>query len=233
MAGLETWQDTIANNISNSNSAGYKSVNVALHGESMPLASNGTSFDSQLGVEMVRADSRASMSKGLYVQSDDAMDCAIDGGGFFQVKYPDGSTHLTRNGRFHLNSDNQLATADGGVVQGESGAITLVSGAGELAVSPDGTVQQGTTQVGKLAVYSVTDPEALSPVGGGFIAKDGAGVEKMEDGHILQGYYEASNVSPMREMVSMIELSRAYEANSKSIQAQDSMMGSAISAFSA
>lgn len=235
MEGLEKWQDAISQNIANSSTAGYKGVNVAMHSRSVGSAAAGGDFASTLGSEMVKPQASVDYSTGAFLHSDEPLTCAIEGDGFFQVQTPEGQTKYTRNGQFMIDNQNRLVTGDGEVVMGQNGTITAVPGAGNVSIRATGGVYQGEVQIGELAVSTVAKQENLMPAGGGYTVADAAaaGVESVTSPRILQGVYEMSNVSAMREMVSMIEVSRAYEANQKVINSQDASLGKAIQAFSA
>ena len=233
MSGLERWQDAISQNLASSEVAGYKAIGVSMHAQEMSQAEAGDDFAASLGSELVRADLSVNRDSGNRVQSDSNMDCAIDGNGYFQLRAEDGSAKYTRNGHFHLNSDDVLVNAQGDAIEGVSGTITANSGGGDINFDQNGRVYQGTTQIGQLKVVSVENENLLLPVTGGFVPAEGTdpGFSDVAEPRVLQGFFEASNVSPLREMVNMINVDRAYEANQKAIQNADSTLGSAIQAF--
>lgn len=233
MEGLEKWQTAISQNLANSSTAGYKSVNVALRSQ-LTSASAGD-FGSALSSEMVKSAANVDYSTGSFIQSDDPLSCAIEGDGFFQIQTADGQTKYTRNGQFRLDNDNRLVNGDGEVVIGRNGPISATPGGGDVSIRATGEVYQGTIQIGTLAVASIANQESLVPAGGGYVVDNAAdaGVEEVANPKVLQGVYETSNVSAMREMVNMIVVSRAYEANQKAIGSQDASLGKAIQAFSA
>ena len=234
MSGLERWQDAISQNIASSEVSGYKAIGTAMHTQKMPQAEPGKDFATTLGAELVKADLSVNRDKGIYIASDNNMDCAIDGDGYFQIRTADGGTKYTRNGHFQVSKDNVLVNADGETVAGVSGTITLAPGGGSLSFDQNGRVYQGATQIGQLKVVSARNEKALVPINGGFVPSEGtdADMRDIAQPRILQGYFEASNVSPMREMVNMITVERAYEANQKVIQNADTILGNAIQAFS-
>lgn len=233
LSSLERWQDAVSQNISNASVAGYKAVGVGVSTETCGNSPEGNDFSAMLGKESAKALTKICFDQGQIVPSGNPMDCAIDGPGFFQVEDEQGGTIFTRNGQFRMNQEGILVDISGRVVQGTSGEITALNGAGEVRVGSDGRVFQGSNQIGQLAVAAIDDESTLIPAGGGYVFAEGteANVETLDDVHIIQGYYEASNVSPMREMINMITLSRAYEANQRVITTHDSMLGRAISTF--
>lgn len=233
MEGLGKWQDAISQNLANSGTAGYKSINVALH-SNPTYASGSTDFASTLNAEVVKASTQVNQTHGSFLPSDDPLSCAIEGDGFFEVQTPEGATKYTRDGQFHIDSQNRLVTSDGSPVQGKNGAINATANGGSVSIRANGDVYQNNVQIGQLAVSTVANKDALVAAGGGFtIAPDAdAGVAAVSSPTILQGVYEGSNVSAMKEMVNMIIVSRAYEANSKVVNNQDSALAKAIQAFS-
>jgi flagellar basal-body rod protein FlgF len=232
MSGLEKWQDAISQNLANTSTSGYKGMSVAMHSRS---TNDGSDFSSALGSEMVKPQASVNYAKGSFMHTDEPLSCAIEGDGFFKVQTADGQTKYTRNGQFHMDSANKLVSSDGETVLGQSGPITANPGAGEVSIRASGSVYQGEALIGTLAISKVAKEEALVPAGGGYSVADpnAAGVTDVTSPKILQGVYENSNVSAMREMVSMIEVSRAYEANAKVITSADTTLGKAIQAFSA
>ncbi len=234
LTGLERWQDATSQNIANSSVSGYKAIGVGLSSERCDKFKSGSDFETMLRNETSKAQTRVYFEQGQLVPSGNPMDCAIDGDGFFQVRGEDGGTIYSRNGQFRTNSDDQLVDVAGRVVLGSSGAITVNPSAGPVRIEADGQVYQGDTQVAKLAIASIKDMSSLVPAGGGYVGKEGAELEvdELDEVRVVQGFYEASNVSPMREMINMIAISRAYEANQRVISTQDSILGRITSTFS-
>ena len=233
MDGLEKWQDAISQNLANSSTAGYKSVNVALH--SRPVDSTGsTDFASTLNSEVVKSSTAIDYTHGAFLQSDEPLSCAIEGEGYFEVQTPEGGTKYTRDGQFHMDSENRLVATDGSPVVGKTGLITATAGGGSVSLRGNGSVYQGEVLIGQLAVSTISRPEMLVAAGGGYAVPTGAdaGIQAADDAKILQGTYETSNVSAMREMVNMIVVSRAFEANQKVVNNQDAALARAIQAFS-
>jgi flagellar hook-basal body protein len=113
---------------------------------------------------------------------------------------------------------------------GDSGPITFNSGGGPIAINQDGVITQEDKPIAKLAAYNFADPSQLRRVGGGLLAPNdsGAAPTKIDRPQILNNYLEASNVSPMREMVSLVSVSRAYEASQKVVQTADDNQDKAI-----
>ena len=232
MSGLEKWQDAISDNIANSSVAGFRGVGVAMHSQHLPEGVAEGDFDSALGSELVKADLKVNYDPGMRLASDEPLDCSIDGDGFFTTRDSEGVTHYTRDGRFHTNTDGQLVTANGDQVMNGGAAIQGSAGLGDMRIDTYGKVYQGNQQVGQISVVDIKNKDSLVNVGNGFVAGTGdPGVSDVANPKLINGFYETGNVSVMREMVNMINVSRAYEANSKTIGNADTTLGKAIQAF--
>jgi len=237
MAAYEKWQDAISQNISNSSVPGFKKTDISFSAVANALTSiqqGGQSADRVPGL-MPAATPRISFSQGQLSHSDSDLDFAIQGNGFFQVQQPNGEMAYTRNGQFHLSPDKTLVTREGLQVQGESGPITFKSGAGPIAINGDGLITQQDQPIAKLPAYNFADPSALRRVGGGMVApaESNAAPEKIERPQILNNYVEDSNVTPLSEMVSLVSVSRAYDASQKVIQTEDDNADKAIQSLGA
>lgn len=237
LSALERWQDTVAQNISSSQTTGYRkrTVNFSTEKAGELQAGPGSKVGQQNGAAMVfpQVNSEINFLTGETHPTRREFDVAIQGDGFFEVQRPDGSHAFTRNGEFRLRSDRTLTTASGYEVLGASGSpITLVPGGGSLVINQDGTIFQGETSLGKMSVQKFADNAQLIPVESGFFVP-AAGLEPkpVEDPELLQGYLEGSNVMPLREMVDLVIISRAYEANQKMITTLDQQMGKTLDAL--
>ena len=171
-------------------------------------------------------------SAGEVRRTDVNTDLAIEGPGFFEVQLSNGTTAYTRDGEFKVNSQGELVTKQGYLVQGQGGPIQLDrNNSAMIHVAADGTISQGSEVRGKLNLVSFNDPNLLTPLNGGFfMAKDPA-LQTVDDTktNVRQGFLEGSNTSAVTEMANMISVMRAYEANQRVIQMQDERMGRAIS----
>ncbi len=161
-------------------------------------------------------------------------DMAINGGGFFQVQLPDGTTGYTRDGSFHVDSNGGLVTSAGFAL---SPAITVPANALAVTVGQDGTVtatipgQTAPQNIGSIQLASFTNPAGLESRGQNiFVETAASGTANANApgtnglGTLQQGYLETSNVNVVEELVSMIQTQRAYEINSKAIQTSDQML---------
>ena len=233
----------ISNNLANVNTNGFKRDRANF--ESLLyqiIRSSGaqTSVDTELtsgfsvgtGVNIV--NSNKLHSQGSIVSTDNSLDLAIDGGGFFQVLLPDGQVVYTRNGAFSRNNEGILTTNSGFIIQPE---IAIPAEATKINVSADGIVsvqipeQVEAQEVGQLQLADFQNRTGLQPIGENFyVETTSSGPPAIESpfaagfGKIIQGSLESSNVNVVQELVDMIETQRAYEVNSKAITSVDEML---------
>lgn len=233
----------ISNNLANVNTTGFKrdraNFETLLYQTWRPAGAQ-TSESTELtsgssigtGVRMVSTEKL--YSQGALNPTDNSLDIAIDGDGFFQVLLPDGRMGYTRDGSFGVNSEGVITTSSGYVLQPE---ITIPGDASSITISADGIV--GVTaagdvenqEVGQITLTSFVNPRGLTPIGENFAVETQASGEPVVSvpnadgaGSLVQGALEASNVNVVQELVEMIEAQRAYEVNSKSISATDEML---------
>lgn len=235
LSALERWQDAVSQNITSSQVTGYRERTVEFSaspsGEwDLDSADQGESNVSAL---FPQATNAISYQGGETQPTQRDLDVAIQGDGFFKVQAPDGSVSYSRGGEFRVGTDHTLQTTAGGqVLSSTDSPITLLPSGGKVVINQDGTVTQGETNLGKLAVVKFADNADLVPVAGGtFVSKDGAEPTAVAKPDLLQGYLESSNVTPMREMVDMVLIARSYEANQKIIKTNDEQMQKALDAL--
>jgi flagellar basal body rod protein FlgG len=235
LTALERWQDVTAQNVTASQVTGYRKRTVEFSGVQMGAiqadpAKNRIGNSDTPQPLFPRADFGVSFQNGENFPTQRSMDFAIEGEGFFELKRPDGSLTYTRNGTFHISPDRKIVSREGYELLNKDGnAIQLIPGAGELTLVEDGLLVQGTTQLGRLAPKNFAKTGELSPVTAGFFdAREGAEPVEVENFLIIQGHLEGSNVSPMQEMIALVQIARAYEANQKSMTTQDQILGRAI-----
>ncbi len=232
LAACERWQAVISQNIASSTVPGFKKVEATF--ESVLADKTRLGSESGAGKDingvMPAMVNRLSTQQGELRTTNNEFDFAIQGPGFFQIQRPNGQPGFTRNGEFHVNSERVLVTREGYPVLGDGGPITLKSGGGRLSVNSEGSLVQGDTQIGKIGLFSFRDPSALKHIGDGLLApgNDSAQPQPVENGSLLGGALEGSNVSPLREMVNLISVGRAYEASQKVIIAHDQAVDKAI-----
>ncbi|MFV0465920.1 MAG: flagellar hook-basal body protein [Lachnospiraceae bacterium] len=240
--------DVITNNLANSDTTGYKreaTVNQSFEAQlalrikdlSTPNTANAIG-NVNLGVKT--GETYRDYSQGNFKVTDNTYDLAIGGDGFFAIPYTDkaGNTSVkyTRDGAFTVNTDGYLVTKDGDFVLNAAGAESGTGGAGnyikidplkDVSVAADGTITQDNAVTGKIGLVDFEDYNYLSMFGENlYDAVDGA-VKKDPIATVSQGVLEASNVNIVSEMVEMIAITRAYEANQKIIQTIDETLDKA------
>ncbi|MHC4622291.1 MAG: flagellar hook-basal body protein [Planctomycetota bacterium] len=220
----------ITHNLANVSTAGYKRRCNAF---SRALEAQGIGPETY-SPGSIDLNSVFDFSQGSTVQTGRPLDFALFGKGFFVVETPEGPLY-TRNGAFRTNQNGQIVTADGRLVAGHGGPITIPAGAGlsQLSVSSDGSVSADGTVVGKFELVDFEDNENK-------LVSVGANCFKMPDENVVpvaaenvvvkQGYQEGSNVKIVDELVDMIMVSRLYEANMKLISARKEASSSILSA---
>jgi flagellar basal-body rod protein FlgG len=188
----------------------------------------------QLGLGVKTAAVYAVNDQGNLVNTENRLDLAIQGAGFFIVEQPDGETAYTRSGNFQLSPDGEIVTPDGYTL---SPGITVPRDAIEIAINQQGLVTaklQGQTalvELGQLELATFISPAGLEATGSNLLLETEASGEPITGtpgsealGSVLQGFLESSNVNPVQELTSLIMAQRAYDMNSKVISASDEMM---------
>jgi len=233
--------DVISNNLANVNTAGFKKSKIEFQDllyDTTQSAGAEQSNGNQLptGLQIGHGSRAVATSKvfteGELTQTGERLDIAIQGDGFFQVQMPDGTLAYTRDGALKTAANGQITTSDGLSVQG--GFQPIAVGTTGITVSPDGTVTvnsaSGNTNF-QVQLVRFANPAGLQSIGRNLYTETPAsgtpetGTPNQNGfGSLQQGYLEMSNVKVVEEMVNMIIAQRAYEVNSKAVQASDEMM---------
>ena len=238
----QTRMNVIANNLANVNTSGFKRdraifEDLLYQNVRQPGGQTGTNTQSPTGLMLgtgVRVVATEKLhGQGNMVNTQNPLDMAIAGDGFFQISQADGTLAYSRDGNFKLSSTGQLVTSSGALLQP---AITIPNTASSVTVGRDGTVSielaaGGAQVVGQIQVARFVNPSGLESKGQNLMKETPAsGAPQVLQpgvngaGSLMQGTLEASNVNVVEEMVSMIETQRAYEINSKAISAVDGML---------
>jgi flagellar basal-body rod protein FlgG len=244
--GLEAQQtqmDVISNNLANINTSGFKRSRAVFEDllyQNMRQPGAQSSQQTQIpsglqigtGVRPIAAE--RIHTQGNLQQTGNQLDLAIQGGGFLQVLLPDGTTGYTRDGSLQSDSQGQLVTANGFVIQP---ALTIPANATSVTVGQDGVVsvtQAGSTgavQIGSIQLATFVNPAGLESMGQNlYLETASSGTPSTNvpgtngTGTLSQGFVETSNVNVVEELVNMIQTQRAYEINSKAITTSDQML---------
>tara|TARA_B110000208_G_scaffold13429_1_gene16404 strand:- start:16994 stop:17734 length:741 start_codon:yes stop_codon:yes gene_type:complete len=234
MQMLEEWQSTVANNLSNASTPGFQKTLYSVTADALKVTDAGEVKSAQsTALTLPRGGASNSFVDGTIRVSGNPHDFAVKHGGFFAVNSPEGATFYTKDGEFQVNSEGVLINKAGYTVDVEGGELTIDVQQGPITVTRDGSVNQNGQSLGRISAYSFTAPENLVRLSGSYFADNGnSGSSLMEDPVVLQGHLMGSATSAMAEMVSMIQISRAYEVSQKIIQESDERLDRAIQTFS-
>lgn len=244
--GLDAQQtgiSVISNNLANVNTVGFKRgrpVFEDLIYQTIQQPGGSTSQNTEattglmLGTGVKVVATEKIFTDGSVLQTQNPLDIAINGRGFFQVNTPDGTIAYSRAGEFKVNSNGEIVTSSGYIMQPP---ITIPQGAKSVTIGADGTVsvlspgQTTAQQVGNMQIADFINPAGLQPIGENLYretSSSGAPIVGNPGlnglGSLMQGSLEASNVNVVEELVNMIETQRAYEMNSKAIETVNNML---------
>jgi flagellar basal-body rod protein FlgG len=238
--------DTIANNLANVGTTGFRSNQArfqdllyqTLKAPGSPIGASIVPVGQDVGLGTKVSDSEKIFTQGSLMQTSNPLDVAIEGDGFFQVTLPDGTTAYTRDGGFKEDATGALVTADGYFL---SPQITIPANAIQVSIGTDGTVTALTpgsttpTTLGQISLVRFTNEPGLQPLGQNLFQQTAASGTPIISqpglngaGTLEGGYLEESNVSIVNEMVNMIVAQNAYQANSKTITTTENMLATAI-----
>jgi flagellar basal-body rod protein FlgG len=238
--------DVIAHNLANVNTTGFKRSradfqDILYQTLRQPGAASSNQTEIPTGIQLGLGARPAAVQK-LFLQGDaqltqNQLDLAIDGAGFFQILRPSGDITYTRAGSFKIDSQGRVVNSDGYPLEPE---ITIPNDATNITVGADGVVsvlrpgEANPQQVGQLQLVNFANPAGLSALGRNLFQTTTASGDPIEGvagqeglGTLSQGFLEVSNVSVVEEMVNLITGQRAYEINSRAIQAADEMLQTA------
>jgi flagellar basal-body rod protein FlgG len=243
MDAQQTKMDTIANNLANANTTGFKKTRADfedLLSETIRSPRDGgpqggaAPTPLQVGLGVRTSSTTRTFSQGEFVQTDNSMDLAIEGSGLFRVTRPNGELAYTRAGNFSIDADGRVVTQRGELLEPN---INVPKDATRINISQQGQItavvpnQVKPVELGQLELSTFVNTSGLEAIGGNlyvetaasgpptFIRPGDAGT-----GTIAQGFLESSNVKAVEEMVAMISTQRSYELNSKVIQTADQML---------
>lgn len=249
MIGQQFNIDTISNNLSNVNTTGFKKHRAEfedlLYQTVLMAGTPATEITEiptgiQVGHGVKVAATQKMFEQGSLQNTENKLDMALEGDGFFKIRLYDGSVAYSRDGSFKLDSNRQIVTSNGYLLEPP---VVLPENfiMNTLSISQDGRMtvnivgEENPIEVAQLEIYRFVNPAGLSSIGGNLYKTTPASGEEIPGqpafegmAKIHQGFLEMSNVKVVEEMVNMIVAQRAYEVNSKAIQTSDSMLGTAI-----
>lgn len=222
--------DTIANNLANANTAGYKK-DIAISQEFQNVLIQRINDGPQvptigsLGRGAMVSEIATIHTSGLMRPTGNSLDVAIEGKGYFTVETPNGLRY-TRNGTFSRSSQGELVTGEGFRVMGENGPIRIEGGT--VTIAEDGRVQVDGIDVNRMRLVDFADERRLVKEGSSLLIAPNDVAPQAASGLLRQGMLEMSNVNVVSEMVNMISGYRAYEVNAKVVQAHDQLLDKAV-----
>ena len=243
LSAQDTALTTISNNLANVSTVGFKKDSAVFQDlmyqvkrEPGGLNSQDSQLPSglQLGTGVRVEGTTKQFTQGSMEITEQALDLAVNGRGFFQILLPDGSTSYTRDGQFQVNSDGEIVTASGNRLEP---SITVPTNTANITIGEDGivsaTINGETTaqQIGQIDTVDFINPQGLKAIGNNLFRETEASGNPQTGtpglsgfGELKQGMLELSNVEVVEELVSMITTQRAYEMNSKVVSTADQML---------
>lgn len=235
MSSQQLLIDTISNNLANVNTTGYKKQRVSFQDLFYETVAVGRGSTATLGSGSRTVATDRSFRQGNIERTDDPLNAAIEGQGFFGVGTGNGLAY-TRDGSFRVDGQGRLCTAGGHAVLTQGGVVAIPRGATEIEIGEDGTISavvSNTRQIlGSLDLTLFSNPAGLEAIGGNLYRATALSGEATTvvpgqggAGAIRGGYLETSNVEIVTEMVNLIIAQRAFELNSKAVETADQMWG--------
>jgi len=236
----EKKMDTISNNLANLNTNGYKKDSAVFNSFNSILVNRINDYyvpsnpSGEVGSMELSTDIgqiHTDYSQGNLINTGNSTDVALSASdnSFFTVEVPEDSEKTekyTRDGAFSLDSTGQLITREGYTVLGEDGPIILQSQ--DFKITDKGEVLENSEMIGKLKIKTFKDTNLLRKAGSNLVTVEGEAEEKPFEGKVVQGSVEGSNVNSIKEMIDMITVVRAYEANQKMLKVHDDTLGRAV-----
>jgi flagellar basal-body rod protein FlgG len=234
--------DTIANNIANVNTSGFKKSRLSFRSllyqtyrePGLPLANNQNDVTGlQIGSGTEVSGSRKMMLQGVLELTGNQLDFGVEGQGFFEIQLPNGDLRYTRNGTFRQDFNGRLVTAEGYLLTDQ---VAVPPDAQGISVSPDGQVfaqgeNNAQSQIGTIRLHTFANSTGLKAMGGNYYSPtvssgpaQGRQPGVQGTGTVKQGYLERSNVETVDELVALIVAQRNYEVNSRAIRVSDEML---------
>jgi flagellar basal-body rod protein FlgG len=222
MTAQQQRMDTLANDVANVNTTGYKHTRVAFRDL---LYTQDRAGVVSSGAGAAATPVGRGFAQGALRETGSKLDVAIEGDGFLQVRRADGTMALTRDGSLRVDPNGRLTTQRGELLQP---AITLPAGtnAADVSIAADGTVSAANRQLGRIQLVTVRAPQALESAGESlFVANAASGAaQALPTGRLVQGALESSNVDIADAMTQMMESQRSFQMASKAVQMQDQIL---------
>jgi flagellar basal-body rod protein FlgF len=220
---LERRLETIANNVANMNTAGYRAEGVRFDS----VLSNAGGIDVAFASE---GESYVSRNPGPMLPTGNSLDVAVQGEGWLALETPSGTAY-TRDGRMHVSAEGELRSVAGHQVLDRGGAPILIDpGAGPVVITDDGMITQGDRQAGALGLFLIPEQARLTRQDNSAVIPDmpAEAVVDMVGNGVRQGFVEGANVNPIQEMTRLIAVTRAFDAAAAAAREQEDISQQAI-----
>lgn len=242
MANEQKRLDIISNNLANAATVGYKEESVSNQSFddvlTIKIRDGSVGYANQnigtmsLGVKI--GEVYTDYDQGSLRETGNTFDFALEGTGFFQVRFVNAEGNdaikYTRNGSFKMTQDGYVVDANGNHLQGESGDLQVPTDA-TISIGEDGSVYADGEYIDRISLIDFEDYDYIKKYGDNMYEVVDGATEKAANASIHQGYTEQSNVNSVSEMVEMITITRAYEANQKVIKTVDSMLDASVNSI--
>lgn len=225
MEAAQTQLDSVANDLANVSTPGYQSEELGFHDLLYTTAGPANATTQATGAGAAAQIVGRNQAPGEFEQTGRTLDVALDGEGYIEVRRPDGTIGLTRNGSLEVNGKGQITTSTGMLLQPP---ITIPSGVSldKVAIASNGDVQVNGRKIGQISLVTVPAPDQLLDAGDSTLSVTAASgpLRKASGTTVEQGYLEDSNVDVGTAMGEMINAERSYQLDSRAIQMQDQML---------
>lgn len=236
--------DTITNNLANASTVGYKREGATTRSFEDVMAVK--IKDSSVGYEMQRigtmelgvkiGENYTDYNQGSLRQTENPLDLALEGNGFFAISFANKNgeemVKYTRDGSFTMDADGCIRTKDGDYLLNDSGTpIEIPTDTADLLVSDTGKIYADRQYIDTIGITDFENYDYLKKYGENMYTLVDGGIEQPANATIAQGYLEMSNINVVSEMVEMISITRAYEANQKAIHTADSMLDKSVNSI--
>lgn len=225
MNATAQWQEMIAENLTAAPISGGRKREISFSDVQAGMDPNATGAGANYYIPTVSTSTN--FQPGELHASNNPMDFALEGPGFFAIQLPGGQTAYTRGGEFQVNAKGQLVTNQGYAVLGSGGPIQFNPNSSDsITISPNGEVSQGAQQKGKLKIVEFDNPNLLTALGSENFRSDTPAAQPVDatSTKVRQGFLEGANTSPTTEMSGLVTAMRMFEANQKVMQMQSDRM---------
>ena len=222
---LQRQMDVVANNIANLNTAGFKAEDMLFEQYNMPVAADNDFRGSQTVAYTEDWATVHDMANGPIEQTGNPLDVALSGPGFLTVQTPNGNRY-TRDGALAIDASGTLVDLDGNPVLSNNGPVQFAPDETGVTISKDGTVSSSAGIKGQLSIAEFADPQQMTRSGKNLW--DGPNPLPNSKTQVIQGSIEASNVSGVTEMATMLKVQRAYEQIASLMSRQDDLRSEAV-----